>query len=365
MLNLEIPFTSDVPVDFEIKINESQVDYTILNNKIVVNVDLNFGFYLLSVKCLQQAKVKFSNIFVNQTNIRQFLYLSWTEENNSKIQPCTELWSTEQIWYAPISLPLSLLISSADEKFDAADLGTNLYEKYKIFYPESIDVHDSYPQLVKDFFKHNFDFHVYRKQLEQDLFANEQVPYFHFNYFYDEKKLYNELVSNQEYLFSKEKIPAQHKYNQADYSKYNQEVIWRTVFTYPYKDGAPQTIEEFALDKNLLPELYRFYSQLPIKNVYLSFLGFLPAGGYISPHKDFTDAGVPKGCSQLYFALNAKPGNFLKINNVGLVPFQDQPTILNNQSFTHALINQSNEPRWVISVLGDINDTFIKELKHA
>lgn len=359
MLRLEIPFDSTDLINLDIKINNTPVSYSVVDNKLRINENISCGLHILYVKNLNESKIKFNNIFVNDTNIRQFLYLSWVEDGNEKLQPCTELWNTNQTWIVPISLPLSMLISQADEKFTAGDLGSNLFDKYKIFYPESIELKGQYPQLVKDFFQYNFGFHIYSKEAHRDPYASEVVPYYNFDFAFDESAIYKELTDNQEYILENESIPSQVKYNNLDLHTKSRTANWRTVFTYPFQNGKGISINDFSLDKQILPELFKFYESLPMSEIYLSFLGLLPAGGYIAPHRDSAHTKIPKGCSQLYFAINAKEGNFLKIHNVGLVPYQSKPTVLNNQSFTHALVNESDEPRWVISVLGNLNQQLI------
>lgn len=356
MFELEIPFTCNGDVNFKIKIDNLSVKYEIFDSKIFIKKNIPIGLHILSISNSTDSRISFTNVIVNKTNIRQYFYLSWVCNNESKIQPCTELWSKEQTWNIPISNPLSLLISVANEKFKDGELGQDLYKKYNIFYPESIEIDSTYPQLVKDFFKHNFNFHVYPKVLDLEPFAQESIPYIHFKYDYCQEKIFEELKSNEQYLFSKEKIPTQTKYNLLD-SQVNKG-NWRTIFTFPFVEGKKYSLTDFTLDKDKLPILYNFYTSLPLKNIYYSFLGYLSPGGYIAPHTDPSRKNMPGGCSQLYFAINAKAGNLLKIHNVGLVPFHNKPTLFNNQSFSHCLVNQSNEPRWVISILGDVNQDF-------
>jgi hypothetical protein len=251
------------------------------------------------------------------------------------------------------------LIAKANDKFAANEIGKDLSEHYVIHYPESIGINESFPTLVKDFFQNNFDFHVYPRTLLNDPFGQITVPFFKFNYQYNKSAIGQELQNNQDYLFGKEKIPGQIKYNALDES-IDPDLNWRTIFIHNY-NGQPQTIDDFSLDKNLLPELYDFFASLPVKCFYNTFLGYLPAGGYAAPHRDWADRTELKGCSQLYFNVNAAPGNYLKIHTVGTVPFLDQPVVFNAQHFTHSVINQSPEPRWVISIFADVNDNFVKE----
>lgn len=349
---LTIDITYPKCISLSVMINNIEVPYQLTESAITIDTELDIGLHMLTIKLLSEGSVKVNDIKVNGVGIRQFLYLSWIDSNGTKSQPATEIWNTEQVWCAPFSNPMSLLISTASEKFESSELGTNLYEKYKIYYPESIDINASFPQLVKDYFKNNFDFHVYPKFLDTDPFHKNSVPFFDFKFQYDFDNLHTELSNQKEYLLSQQTIPRQRKYNNSDATG-DPDTNWCTVFTYPYLNKA-QSVTDFILNKDKLPELYKFYCTLPIKTIYGSFLGLLPPGGYISPHKDPIDDRTPGGCSQLYFAVNAKDGNLFKIHKVGLLPFINNPVVFNNQNFTHALVNQSNEPRWVISIFATL-----------
>ena len=357
VINININAPANMQLD--ICIDGQVVDYRLLDSDIIIDSDISYGFHMLQIRKLSQGRVSINNLKVDGVGIRQFLYLSWVDHDGTQLQPCTELWENSQTWNIPFSNPMSLLISKASDKFTTNEIGKDLSEQYVIHYPESIVVQDAFPKLVKDFFKNNFDFHVYPKALLNDPFGQINVPFFKFNYHYNQLAIHQELVNNQDYLFSKEKIPGQIKYNALDDS-IDPALNWRTIFIHNY-NGQPQSIDDFALDKNLLPELYNFFASLPVKCFYNTFLGYLPAGGYAAPHRDWADSAELKGCSQMYFSINAKPGNYLKIHTVGSVPFLSQPVVFNAQHFTHSVINQSSQDRWVISIFADVNDNFMKE----
>ena len=361
MFQLEIEYNCNSKPDVELYINDSLIKYEIIEQKLVARVDKTPGLYILSIKSHNNEKLSIKNVFVDSVNIRQFLFLSWLQNHNQKLQPCTDIWTKDQIWHCPISFPMSLLISNSFEKFDAKELGSNLYDKYEIFYPESITVNDNFPQLIKDFFAQNYDYYVYNKKENVSPFANPHIPYFCYDYNVDRKSIYKEITQNLDYLFSLEKIkPVQHQYNQVDSPIGYEKLNWRTIYSYSFKPDGYHNKEDFEFNKIKFPTLYKFYQDFPVKKIYASFVGLLPANGYIAPHRDFLGGLIPQGCSQFYFSINAQEGNYFKMHNIGLVPFRDKAVILNNQTFTHALVNQSNEPRWVIAMFAEPVDNFIE-----
>lgn len=363
MTRLEIPLITDGIPHLEIWLNDQKVNFTIQNKKIVADVHF-IGLAMLKIQSQNDSKIQFENVFVDDVSIRQFLFLSWVEKDHQKIQPCTELWEQNLTWYIPVSNPLSLLISVASEKFKKGDLGANLFEKYDIRYPESINVDSRYPKLVQDFYKYNFDFYVHKKIDKDTLYANNNVPYYVLNFKFDAQALYQELSSNHEYLVNEEFIkPFQLGYNQDDLgTNFDSKLNWRTVYPYIPKKDQTNSLDDFALDKNKLPLLFDLYQQLPTDTIYHSFVSIMPPHSFIAPHIDARKESLPQGCAQLYFALNPSPDHFFKINSVGLVPLIDQVVVVNNQHFTHAVVNQSSEPRYVIGCFADVSKDFYSDI---
>jgi len=363
MTKLEIPVTGGSDANLQITINDEEIDFIITNNTITADVDF-FGLSVLKIKLLNSSKIQFENVFIDGVGLRQFLFLSWAEEEGQKIQPCTELWKENLTWHIPISNPLSLLINIANEKFATNDLGSNLFEKYDIFYPESIEIDGNYSKLIKDFFKYNFDFYARKKVEKNNLYGDSKIPYFFFDYDYDKESLLNELKENHDYLIANEFLkPLQHGYNQTDSgSKFDPSLNWKTVYTYMPRTN--NSLEDFTLDKNKLPNLYNFYKNLPLDNIFVSFIGILPPGGYIAPHVDHRPGILPQGCTQLYFALNPSDDHYFKINGVGLLPLLENcVSVINNQNYTHTVVNRSNEMRYALGMFANVDQSFFKNIR--
>jgi len=88
------------------------------------------------------------------------------------------------------------------------------------------------------------------------------------------------------------------------------------------------------------------------------FIGVLPPGGFIYPHKDRDTHKATsdqykfyQGCTALYIPIVWPEKNYIKFAGVGTLPIQqDQPMVINNDFFTHCVINDSQENRVVIGV---------------
>jgi hypothetical protein len=365
MAKLEVPITAGSDAELQIFINDNPIEFSTADGKITADVDF-IGLAMLKIKLLNSSTIKFENVFIDGVGVRQCLFLSWTEKDNQKIQPCTELWEKDLVWHMPISNPLSLLLSIASEKFKTGELGTNLYEKYDIYFPESIKVNESYPTIVKDFFKYNFSFYAEPKINKNELYSHLKVPFFNLNFKYDPEPIYQELVNNHDYLVDQEFIkPLQLDYNKDDLkNEFDSKLNWRTVYPYIPDLGRKKAIDEFVLDKNRFAHLYKFYQSLPARYIYHSYVSIMPPNSFISPHVDLRKDLDLHGCTQLYFALNHDPKeHFFKLNSVGLVPVSNDSLVcINNQRYTHAVVNHSPNWRYVIGCFADLYEDFYTDV---
>lgn len=333
-------------------IDGKDVNFNFIGNKILIDHQYDFGIHLLSIT-VYRGKLQVTDFRVNNATIREFLYLSWTERRGQKKQPVTEIVALET-WKIPFSNPLSLLISLGLKKFDLMDMGTNLYKKYRIYYPESIEISENLPNVIKDFYKHNFDFTVINKT--ENLYGNSDVPYFKINFEFDEKEIFNELEKNLPYLKNNEsKLPEYlHYSNLKDDDNYlNKKWLTVTLVNYPES--------QFLLDKNLLPNLWQFFcnlkEQLKIKIFHGGYIARLPPGGsYSGLHIDSIPAIVQRGCSQLYFPINALKGNSFKLSGVGCLPL-NTPLVVNIGNYAHTVLNESNEARWALGLFAELSES--------
>ena len=362
MNHLKILGDFDTTIQITVMVNGLSVPYTMKEDLVELNIDMNPGLSMLSIKLNSRGKFSITNLFLDGVSARQFLYLSYIQKLDGIWNPATDLQDIDETWYMPISNPMSLLLSTSYEKFDTLEVGKNLYSKYKIFYPESVLLDERFPKLVRDFFKYNYDYYVCNVDEFKKPLSNNLVPYFNFNYSFDTTNLAKELNDNKDYILSLSQTPGQIKFNRQE-ENYNADTDWKVIFAFPTL--RTNKIENFLLDKEKLPNLYKFYSDLPFKKIYGSYIGYLPANGYVSPHRDCLQGAVPYGCSQFYFSIYSKPGNLFKLNKVGLVDIRKNPVVINNQTFTHSLVNQSNDCRWTISLFAEVFDDFYERYVYA
>ena len=326
--------------DLDICINEQQVEYSVYNNSVLISCNLDMGIHQLSVQLINGTRINIDDVRINSASLRHTIYLSYIQTaSGDKLNPSTVLWDNSQKWILPFGNPVSYWISLTTSKIQPGDWGKNLYEIYNIIYPSKIKIRSEFPQVVKDFFEHNFDFYCksagsvnFLPQCKSNLDISG----------YDIQALSDEIESNYQWFVENQRKVAQKYYNDREWP--DNYANWLSVTI--YKDG------KFVNDK--LPLLQSFVKNLPINNIQTVFVGILEPGAAVAPHCDKSPNHVPgkEGCNRLYIPLKWSPKNYLKFASGGLID-SAVPYIINNTDHVHALINASDQNRIILSIILD------------
>ena len=351
----ELKFQLDrTDCQLEIQVDSAPVDYVISNDCIIINHNIGYGFHMVKFKLLDSniGKVQIKSGSVDGVDFRQTLYTMFVWSGSERKQT-TILTERDSELYLPFANPISWWLSNCTEKIPGQYFHSKMYEELSVYYPESIDISKKYPKLVQDFFKVNMNFHVHSKKLLDHPYYNNSVPYANLpkKIDYDETKLFDELMSESDYLKQTARIPSQHTYNKI--SSPNRWLVNDLIMSPPDEYNLER---KFLIDRTRVPILYSIFEQLDLDVIVHAFLGILGPGEFASPHIDDyvnNELVIEKfgGCSQIYIPINFKKGNYFKLNNVGLLP-TDRPILINNHNFTHALINDSDEYRFGIAIVG-------------
>lgn len=335
---IQIFHTNDVVPHLKIELNGKTIEYTDSLNCLEINVPQEFGFNHLKIHLLDDNKFKITDVRVAGQSVRQTLYLSYIIDGSNIEQPATELWKKNQIWIMPFIYPISTWISVVDEKFPANILGKNIFDDYKIYFPERITVSEKYIPVVRDFFKYDFDF-VAIKKTDLNQF---NAPFEKYSIDIDAKTLYNEIYNKLDLL---RVTKGQTLYNMAEDPTFNLNDHWFTMNI--YRHGQP------VVDQALLPKTFEFLKNTGIE-IDAATISVTPPGGYAVTHIDKRDETSDprfRGCKQLYMPLNYPNGAMAKLHRVGMVPLE--PVVFNPQYYSHAVINDSDEHRIVLSIIFD------------
>ena len=364
--NVELFFESnfDLGQIFDIKIDTSKIEYSIAANKIKINSNAyGFGFHLLRLKTLQPLAadqyIKFTSVLVNGADIKQNLYLAFSDVNGV-ITGNTILSHRTDNWTLPFGNPVSWWLVECATTIKDKDFSQDLYKDNRIYYPESVTLDESYPKVLQDFFKYNFGFLIHDKSELDTPFNKSTVPYAPLkNFKYDHDGLLAELLDNIEMFQTSEYKPVQTTYT-LDENKNKISLPWQIL---GYKIGASP---EFLTH---LPNVTKLIKQVENDGVtvLVAFLSAVHPKSVVHIHSDKSlipniDKQYKSGCCEIYIPLGWDDNSYFKLDKVGLIPHDDGAYIVNNTDVYHATINNSDKPRFTIGLMCEFPDNFNKYL---
>jgi hypothetical protein len=323
-------------------VNHQMVDYSILNDTISISCDIDMGIHQLTLQLVDGTRISIIDALVNTASVRHTLYMSYVKTSSDEIsQPATVLWNQSQTWVLPFGNPISFWLGLISNKIQSSDFGKNLYEIYNIIYPETIELDTKYPKVIQDFFKYNFDFFC-RPKADINFLPQRKCNIDISTY--DTQEVLTEVADNQLWIQEHQKLSAQKYYNDQEWHK--DYTLWTTLKIYDaYKCILP-------IDR--LPKLQSLIKNLPVNEISQAYLGILPPGSVIAPHTDKKANHVPGtlGCNVLYIPLSWPARNYFKFASGGIVD-SNSTWFINNTDHVHALVNDSNQSRVVLTITLD------------
>lgn len=337
----------------KIKINLELVDYEIIDNSIVIKQDLPPNIYMLEIHSGGKSGIiKFISAKINNIDFRAEFFNMFSLIDNKKNQT-TWLTSENDKLYLPFGIPLSQWRAASIKKIPGALYATQeIYKELEIYFPTSIKLSDNFPDIIREFFEFNFDFHVHKKSLIDDPYNAIEIPYAKIDISYNEEQLANELFDHLDLLIELAVDPPQSQYNKKEAKK---NAPWlKTNLVTEYNKEIHTLEEKFQIDIKKFPVLFELFQQIDYKEILYSFIGILGPYGFIAPHVDNYHDSREKfeGCVQTYIPINCPIGNYFKMHNVGLVPLDQGALLINNRHFVHAVANDTNDYRFALAIAG-------------
>jgi hypothetical protein len=333
-------------------INGHSVDFSGHEKCIEITHDLASGIHQLQISQQKNNKISVENVLIDGCSIRQALYLSWVElADGSRCQPGTVIWEPDQTWVLPFGCPASFWITMACKKLPNNVLGTDLSEKYYVYYPETMQLSNRFPQLIRDFFSRDFEFTLLPKNTPKWL-----LPYTQINMALDQKKISmaeQEILDNLDWIKDVSTRDGQYFYNL-------QEIKPSEWFKLVIKKN-----HEALIGPDKLPMLWQLIDSLQFNEIINIYVGILLPGGYLAPHNDNDpDPGVDGYRKHYYFYLpmNWKPGNYFKFAGAGILK---NPGFMNLYTeYVHSVVNDTDQTRVVMGLWVNRESNQHIELQH-
>ena len=328
----------------EVNISGVHTNYSINKNTVEINENIEHGFNLLSIK--SQHPIEIIDVKIDDNSIRNYIYLSFIDEEGKKIQPATHISNTNQSWILPLIYPYSNWITFILKHIANGYYGSDLFKDFYFFFPERIKIKNTFNKVMSDYFYYDSEYTIIDKKQAGNWYDGSALPYQSLQFEYDKIAITNEIKQNINNLKFDVEVSPQNKINLEEFGNYEQ---WAICYLVEGNESNKNiSIYEKSQSFKHLKHLYEFINRLPITNLYHFMIAVLPPNSIIYPHSDSTNRGFqPKGTATMYFNLENVDGVFYKFGNVGLVP-NDSGLLLNNKKYAHAVVNESEQTRYVL-----------------
>ena len=159
MNELKLTYTATTDkFELNVLLDSKQIEFTQNNNSIVIPCDLTQGFHLLTIQLVDYNVgdlIIFKSAELDGVDFKHTFYTMFA---NPSMRQTTCLSSEYKLLSLPFMNPLAWWFSSCASKIPSKYYGGGLYEELSVYYPQSTEPNDSYPKLIKDYFKENMDF---------------------------------------------------------------------------------------------------------------------------------------------------------------------------------------------------------------
>jgi hypothetical protein len=339
--------------DFNLLIDEEPVEFSVEQNQLIINTELTVGVHLLKLQSLTNKRIELTDVQLDCASVRHGIYLSYLQNGNDTLQPCTAFWEKNQTWVLPFANPMSFWIERILDNLPQNLFGQDLQKQFNIHYPsKKINLPDTFTTSVRDFFKYDFNFVARSKNLRNQPIVPLNID------LSQTSKIVDEYLSIEPVLKAENKIStvqSQGQYNILENTDWSPE-DWFYVTFYGYDKKTKNYY--CPVEADLAPELWKQLESWGFQNYIRVMIICLEPGGYVSPHKD---AGVfaetnnydYDGCCQVYIPLDMPDDNYIKLAGVGMM----DTSIANAFDYTnivHCAVNNSNRRRYVLIIRCDI-----------
>ena len=352
---IEIKYASNSVADkFELSINDKDTQIITATGQLLSDADLPIGINVLKLRLLSDSQVSVNEVNVGGVGLREWLYLSWSQDSQGNKFQCTNLSQGQEI-YIPFANPMSLWIDLVISKISCHDMRQDIHQTHNLYFGGRKSLDNKFPALVKEFFANEFNFVVVDK-LSTDL---RVIPFLKLNI---TRESVANLANSSKQLFESGAVSYAVK-SSLNEDKYllRDDPDWIPRSRSRMKIINFQSRPEVLINQTVLPDFYQLVNQLGINDIYSAQINFIEAGGYTPPHRDYEvrDDGYPleaDGCCQVYIPLlSEETGNFLKIAGVGIFNVGQQSLVINNNYYTHAVVNSSDQLRSVLIIRCNFN----------
>ena len=328
-MKISIESSKPITENYLIDLSENKIDF-----RLDESFSLQEGWYELNLPYTRQ-RTKIKDIKINDESIGKTLWSGvYIDTEGHKHQPAAYLWDEGGVFKIWIHTNLGVMLDRMFTEIDGHDLGEkNLEEKYLFTIDRPCVLKNIFPESIKSYFAHGDGPHWWKKDTDYTPYRilNINTP--------PVEKIIEEMdrISVREIkgvfgdLEIKTNSPGESDLPFLD-------MDW---------DKVP-CMKEVLVDKvgfqNILS--ISLFTLQPHKNLILH---------RDDEHYNRKKYPIIRGCKKFYWPLTGDlANNYLKLGKAGMLPVKNKPYLINTLEHTHTAVNDSEEPRTVLAVYGDL-----------
>ena len=328
---MKISIESSKPIagNYLLDLSENKIDF-----KLDESFSLEEGWYELNIPYSGQ-RTKIKDIKINDESIEAIIWSGiYVDGEGKKHQPAAFLWDEGGVMKIWIHTNLGVMLDRFYTEIDSYDFGQiTLDKKYLFTIDRPCVLKNSFPESVKSYFAHGDGPHWWKKD-------TDYTPY----------KILDIVTPPVEEILEEMNRIGIHEIKGA-FGGLEIKTNSPGVSDLPFLD---MDWEKVPRMKELLVDKVGF------KNILSISLFTLQAHKNLILHRDdehYKRKKYPiiRGCKKFYWPLTGDlANNYLKLGKAGMLPLKDKPYLINTLEHTHTAVNDSDEPRTVLAVYGDL-----------
>jgi len=330
---MKIEVQSDNPLT---KYHLKNIQDEIIDFKFGDEVSLPAGWYELNIEYTGK-KTLINAIILNDEDIKHLMYIGWyVDKAGKRHQPGNAVWDYGGCFKIWLHTDVGVFRERIIRSIINGDFGSDMTENYLFTCDKPIEIHTSFPKNLQSFFRASDGPNWWHKK-------SLSLPYWPTPDIDVDK---NEIIKECTAL-------CVHRKN--DLYAYTKE--WKVLFA---DEKTSFEMPFIDLDTKKFPHLKKMMDSVGIeKALNIGFYALSP-GGYVDMHIDdkaYKRKGYRylKRCKTFYWSLTDTKDVLFKFGRCGILPL-DGPLFINPVSHVHSVVNQSQNERWVVSIVGKYVD---------
>lgn len=322
---IKILIKSDNPIsEFKVE-NLSGQTVSIIDDLVYCSND----WHLLKIP-YRGVKIEISDILINDVSVQHLLYTGWFEnKQGKKFQPATAVWEPGNFyfWFHP---NLGFMKGEIFSQIYNGDYGTNLFEKYLFTVDRPVNIPDTFPKDIQQFFATALGPKWWHKH-------DSYTPY--------------QIVDN---VFFGNMVNEVHKVTKLctqEINKNNEGEKWQAKSwsaNEVISDSAISNADPFKINDHSFEGFGKYFTKLGWTDVFVLIDGDLGSHGWIPIHIDdhvqSKNWKYIRNRNKLYFTYKNSDKILFKMHGVGILPI-DKPLLINTADHAHCVVNLGDKIR--------------------